>query len=267
MLKITKMKLIFFLFLLFIFTIVAAKDKEILFKAEKAIARAKNENKYLAVYFYGEDKNYKKINKIIKKAEKRWPKTVNFITIKVTDPQEKEIVKKCSVTRVPFTAVIAPNEAITARFPGIAELEILQKGFVSPKTAELLRGVQAENIIFLCLVNNNTKYRKDVLVSVREAVNKLSGIAEFIEIDPKDRREISLLNRIEISSDIKIAVTLVIAPTGIIMEKFTGKITPRDLYDSFQKILAMDKGCGAPTATGSSACDPGSGIVGSKGCK
>ena len=132
--------------------------------------------------------------------------------------------------------------------------------------AELLKGVQAENIIFLCLLNNNTKYKENVLVSVKEAVNKLSGIAEFIEIDPKDRREISLLNRIQVSPDIKIDVTLVIAPTGIIMEKFTGKITPRDLYDSFQKILAMDKGCGAPTATGSSACDPGAGVGGDKGC-
>ena len=118
MLKITKMKLIFSLFFLFIFAIVKAGDKDLPFKSEKAIARAKNENKYLAVYFYGEDKNYKKINKIIKKAEKRWPKTVNFIATKVTDPQEKEIVKKCSVTTIPFTSVIAPNGAITARFPG-----------------------------------------------------------------------------------------------------------------------------------------------------
>lgn len=262
MLRIMKYKIIIFLLLFFISSIAKAENIDLFSRAEKAIARAKKENKYLVIYFYGREGSYRRIIRIMEKAKKKREKKVNFIEIEVTDPKEKEVVRKCVVTRVPFTAVIAPNGAITARFPGIAELETLEKGFVSPKMAELLKSVQKGNIVFFCLINENTKYGRQVLETAKEAVNKLSGIAELIDIDPEDRREISLLRRINISPDIDVATTLVIAPTGIIVEKFTGKITQRDLFDSFQKILAMDSGCKESTVTGGSACDPGAGVAG-----
>lgn len=242
---------------------VKAEDKGLLSRAEKAIEQAKKENKYLGVYFYEGKRSSRKITKIIEKAEKKWSEKANFIKVEVRDPEEREVINKCGVTRVPFTTVIAPNGAITARFHGIAELEILEKGFVSPKMAELLKAVQAENIVFLCLVNKNTKYGNEVFETAKEAVDKLSGIAELVKIDPQDNREISLLKQIKVSPDIDIATTLVVAPTGIIVETFTGKITQRELFDSFQKILAMDSGCGTETATGGSACDPSAGVGGS----
>lgn len=256
------------LLILFMFGGLAAENEGLLSRAENAIARAKKENKYLVVYFYEGKRSSKKITKIISKAEKKWSVISDFIKIEAKDPEEREVVKKCGVTRVPFTSVIAPNGAITARFPGVAELEIVEKGFVSPKMAELLKAVQAENLVFMCLTNRNTKYGSEVLKTVKEAVKKLSGIAELIEVDPMDKREISLLNRIKVSPDIDAATTLVIAPTGIIAEKFTGKITQRDLFDSFQKILAMGSGCGSETSTGGSACDPSAGVGSSGGsCK
>ncbi len=263
MLKITKEKMIIALSLLFIGSGLGAENVDLLSRAEKAIAQAKQENKYLAVYFYEGRRSHRKITSIIAKARKKWYEKVNFIEIEVRDPKEREVVKKCGVTRVPFTTVIAPNGAITARFPGIAGLEILEKGFVSPKMAELLKAVQAENVVFLCLLNKNTKYGDQVLAIAKEAADKLGGIAELIEVNPKDKREMSLLKQIKASPDMDIAATLVIAPTGIIVENFIGKITQRDLFNSFQKILAMDSGCGAPTATGGSACDPGAGVGGS----
>lgn len=283
MVKRTKDRIILLLLLLFVFSVVNAEKKALFSRAEKAIAQAKKENKYLVIYFYEGKKSSNKIaniigffkgenssdkiTKIMEKAKKEWSKKANFIKIEVRDSKEREVVRKCGVTQVPFTAVIAPNGAITARFPGIADLEILQKGFVSPKLAQLLKAVQAGNIVFLCLTNKNTKYGSEVLKTAKQAVSRLSGIVELIKINPEDKREISLLKQIKVLPDLNIATTLVIAPTGIIVEKFTGRMTQRDLFNSFQKILAMDSGCGAPTATGGSACDPSAGVGSSGSCE
>ena len=162
---------------------------------------------------------------------------------------------------------MASNGATTARFPGIAEGEALAHGFVSSKMAELLKAIQSGKVVFLCLVNQGMEHEEQVLATAQNATTKLSGIAELININPRDKREESLLKQINVSPDINSAVTLVIGPTGIISEKFVGKITERDLFDSFQKILSMGGGCGASTATGGSACDPGTGVVADGGCK
>lgn len=242
-----------------------AADTRLLSQAEEAVGQAKKETRHRVVYFYRSKRDHKKITARVEKAKKKWT-DVDFRVVEVTDPREKEIVKNCGVTHVPFTTVIAPNGAITARFPGIAKVNALEKGFVSPKMQELLKAVQSENVVFLCLANKSAQYSDEVLATAHRATEKLSGLAELIEIDPRDKREAKLLKQISVLPDIKIATTLVIAPTGIIVEKFAGKITERDLFDSFQKILSMSKGCGAPTATGGSACDPSAGVASAGSC-
>lgn len=260
----TRTVMVLFSLLLFSGRLEAA-DTNLLLQAEEAIEQVKKETRYRVVYFYRSKRNHQKITARVEKAKKKWT-DVDFRVVEVTDPKEKEIVKKCGVTRVPFTTVTAPNGAMTARFPGIAKVDALEKGFVSPKMAELLKAVQSENVVFLCLANKTAQYGDEVLATARRALEKLSGIAELIEIDPRDKREAALLKQISVSSDTKIATTLVIAPTGIIVEKFTGRITERDLFDSFQKILSMSRGCGAPTATGGSACDPSAGVAAGGSC-
>lgn len=245
-----------------------AGAKNLLSKAEAAITKAKKENKFLVAYFYKSKASLRKIDSIIEKARPQWLGKANAVTIEVLNPSEQEIVRKCGVTRVPFTTVVAPNGAITARAPGVLGPDFVERGFVSPKMAELLRIMQDDSVTFLCLVNESTKYGDEVEQTVSQAVHRLSGIAELVSVDPKDEREGSLLKQVNVAPDIDIATTLVIAPTGIIIEKFVGKITSRDLFDSFEKIMTMDGGCGAATATGGSACDVSAGVGGaSQGCQ
>jgi len=60
--------------------------------------------------------------------------------------------------------------------------------------------------------------------------------------------------------------TYVISPAGGLVAHFEGAITEETLFDSFSKVLAQKKGCGAKTVTGGSSCEPGRGVAGSGGC-
>lgn len=234
---------------------------------ERAIAAAA-EDKYVFLYFDKKgSRDSKKMARVIEKAKKRWAARASFVNIDIDAPQEREIINRFRIRKVPLTLVIAPNGAITAGFPGVVDLEVLERGFVSPKMTEVLKAIQKEKTIFLCVLNSQTSYSEEVLKAANEATRMLGGIAELIEIDPKDKREELLLSQLRVSPDADTSTTFVIAPTGIIVDKFAGRITKRDLFDSFQKILAMKSGCGSPTVTGGSACQPTRGVAGKSTCR
>lgn len=235
--------------------------------ADAALARAQADNKYLVAYFYGTGAKPRQLDKLVEKSAAKWKGKAEVVGILATDPEAREITRRCGVTRVPYTTMIAPNGAVTARIPGMAAPDALAGGFVSPKTAELLRIMQADGITFLCLVNDNTKYGPQVIQTVEAAVARLGGIAEWVRVDPADPQETALLAQIDIDQHLDTATTLVISPAGVIVEKLAGKITERELFDSFAKIMASNGGCGAQTATGGSACDPGAGVGSGKGCQ
>lgn len=62
---------------------VESEKKDLFSKAEKAIEQAKKENKYLAIYFYRGNRDYRNVTKIIEKAKKKWSKKSNFIDIEI----------------------------------------------------------------------------------------------------------------------------------------------------------------------------------------
>lgn len=235
---------------------------------ERVIAESAIENKYLFLYFYKRgSRDSKKMSRVIEKAKKKWSAKANFVNIDVNDKTEKNIIDLYRVKKVSLTLVIAPNGAITSGFSGVVDLESLEKSFISPKMAEIIKAIQERKTIFLCLLNEKTKYSKEVLKTAQAAKDMLRGIAELVQVDPSDKQEKYLLSQLRVEPDIDSATTVVIAPTGIVADKFTGKITKRDLFNSFQKILAREQGCGEPTATGGSACQPEKGTTGESSCQ
>ncbi len=219
--------------------------------SKEAIVQAEKENKFLFLFFYegGSDES-DRMRKTIGKAEKRWADKANFISIDINDSKEREIISQYRIWRVPVTLGMAPNGVIITGFPGVVGLKDLEKVFVSPKMIEIIEGLQQRKVIFLCVQNENTKYGKENSKVVKNVAEVLGKSVKVVEVNPEDKKEETLLQQINVKPNITNSATIVISPAGAIGDRFEGKVTNKDLFASFKKVLAQKSGCGSGGASG-----------------
>lgn len=225
--------------------------------AEKAIDKAKRENKFLFLLFYekGSDDSDRMLE-VIKKAEKKWEDKANFFNVDINDKEEKDVLQRFGIYQAPVTLVMAPNGVIIGGLPGVVGLEELGKAFVSPKMAQIVQALQQRKVTFLCIQNDETKYAKEVQKVVDEVAEVLGKSVKVVRVDPVDKKEEELLRQIRVEPNITEAITIVIAQTGLVGDRFVGKITNRELFAAFQKVLVSRSGCGGMgSGSGGGTCE------------
>ena len=219
------------------------------------------------IYVHKEKKSGKsKYMKPLTRFQKKYRDRLSLIPISLAAKEEKDLLKYYKITD-PSVVMVAPNGAVTAFFKGEPSVEKMKLGLVSPKMEEVLLAIQQGMTIFLCVGNPDRSDFKRAKETTQSAVRKLGGIASAIWLDPNDSSEKSLLSALKYNGNPKGASVIVIAPTGLLIERIDEGFTERRLFDSFQKILAMKSGCGQSTITGGSACQPGYGVAGESSCQ
>ncbi len=236
---------IFIIFLIFIL-LISLKIEKVNALSTKDIARAKKENKFLFLFFYEKGSDQcDRMSKILKEAKSKWSHKAKFINIDINDNKEKEIISKYGIWRAPVTLIMTPNGIIITGFPGVVELEDLEKVFISPKMIEIMEGLQEKKVIFLLIQNKRTKYAKENLKTVNNVTEVLKKSIRVVKINPKDNKEKKLLSQINVNPNISNSTIVVISQSGRVGDRLEGKTSNRELFLSFKKILAQKSGCGS----------------------
>lgn len=226
--------------------IIESVEQEEISPARKAICRAGRENRFLFLFFYekGSDKS-DRMAKVIEEARGRFNDRVDVVKIDINDGREIDIIREYRIWQAPITLVMAPNGIITAGSDESVTLEELEQALISPTTVKVIGALQQHRVIFLLVQNKDTAYSKENLKTVHDVADILRKSVRVIEVDPRDKEEESFLRQIEVKPHISHSITLVISPTGGIGDRFKGKVTNKDLFASFKKVIAQKSGCGS----------------------
>jgi hypothetical protein len=232
-----------------------------------ALFESSRRNRYTVLYFYDPARSgaQEAVGRVTSIA-RNLPRPTALVNVDVQDPASRSVLVKYAVRAEPVTLLLAPNGAVTAGFQGDVSAEMLERSFVSPKIAEILKAVQEDKLVFLTVVGPGLAESDTVRRAVKQAQGEMAGIARTVEVNPQDPAEQQLLQKCGVDPSSKVAETLVISPRGAVVRRFKGAITPQHLYDSFQSILAQQRGCGSRPVTGGSACQPGRGATGRSTC-
>ena len=215
-----------------------------------AVEGAAEAKKYLFIFFRrDDDEQTRKMARVLDAAMKRVDGRAEQITIDVSDPSERDIVKKFGVDRapMPLVLVLAPNGAVTGGFPVRFEEKQLTEAIVGPGTASVLKALQDGKLAFVCVQNSRTTSNAAAMRGVKDfaADARYAKSTEIVTFDPTAAAEAKFLGQIKIDPKTRKATTVLLAPPGTIVGKFEGA-TAKD------KLIAALEACGT-------GCGPSSG--------
>jgi hypothetical protein len=223
----------------------------------EAISLAAADNKYLFAFFWNGDNNQTvAMKKVFEDATAKVADRAMTVSVRVSDPAERGIVKKYDLERAPMPLVlaIAPNGAITGGFPTKFEEEELLSAFASAGTEKCMKALQDGKLVFLCLQNNATKSNEEALQGVQDfkSDERYASATEIVVLDPRDTAEASFLGDLKIDPQTTTAVTAFLAPPGSVIAEYQGATTKDALITALQQA---NTGCG-PGGCGPGGCAP-----------
>ncbi|MBX7244908.1 MAG: hypothetical protein K1X53_05390 [Candidatus Sumerlaeaceae bacterium] len=235
-----------------------------------AIAKAAANKRYLFIFFHSANSNAG--NKFAlfgrSRAEQTAALKASFdaatqkagdraesVAIDISDPAEKDVVKRFDVSRspMPMVLVLAPNGAITGGFPGKFTEEQILGAVTTPAMAKCLKTLQDRKLVFLCVQNDKTRGNDEAMRGVKDfkADQKYGSATEIITVDPADKAEAATLGKFHVDPSTKDAVTVFIAPPGTTIATFQGATDKKTLV---AKLTAAVASCGS--GCGPSGCGP-----------
>ncbi len=175
--------------------------------------------------------------------------------IRVSDPAQRDLVKKYGVSRAPMPLVlaVAPNGAVTTAIMHPIDEKKLAEAIVSSASADCLKGIQDGKIVFVCVNRQRTKAEQSAFEGVYQFVadDNYSKATQIVRVDPSDPQEGAFLKQLKIDPQTTSPVTVMVAPSGGMLGKYEGPTTKAE----FVKTLTASK----------SSCCPG-GKCGPGGC-
>lgn len=229
-------------------------------KAASALDAAARSGKYLLVFFWKEnDRQTQTMYGVFKSATAKMAQSADAINVNTKDAREKAIVEKFGVDRAPMPLLLAlaPNGAVTKAFPiNFTEEQLLREAFVSRGMAECLKALQDRKLVVLCVQNQHTQYAQVALQAATgfQSNARFAEAAEVVTVDPADRKEAELLSSFDVSPTTQSAVTVVLAPPGRTVAKFSGRVSKEDIV---AKVSAAQSGCCPGGQCGPGGCCPG----------
>ncbi len=223
-----------------------------------AIERAARNNKYLFIFFWKEnDEQARNMYAVFGSAMAKITDSADSIGIQITDPNEKPVLDKFGVSRAPMPLVVAlaPNGAVTKGLPVTFTEQQLLQAFVSPCTARCLKAVQGRKLVLLCIQNQATQLNQAALSGIRDfkADTRFAQAAEVVFLNPGDRAEAELLERLQVDPRTPTAVTVLLAPPGTPVARFVGAVTKDQLVAT---VTSAQSGPCAGGRCGPGGCGP-----------
>ena len=223
----------------------------------EAMSQAAADNKYLFAFFWNSDNDQTAaMRKVFADATAKVADRAMTVSVRVSDPTERGIVKKYDLERAPMPLVlaIAPNGAITGGFPTKFEEQDLLNAFGSPGTEKCMKALQDGKLVFLCLQNDSTTSNAEALQGVQDfkSDERYANATEIVVLDPRDTAEASFLGDLKIDPQTTTAVTAFLVPPGSVIAEYQGATTKDTLIAALQQA---NTGCG-PGGCGPGGCGP-----------
>lgn len=224
----------------------------------EAIEKAAEAGEYLFAFFWKEDdENTKAMRSVFDAALKDFANRAQAVVVKITEPEQEEIVEQFGLDRAPMPIVLAlaPNGAITGGFPNSFTASDLEGALVSSGAAQCVKSLQESKLVLLCVQNDETESSEEAMKGVREFKDsqEYPEFVEIVKLDPNDSEEAKFLGELQISADTETAVTVMMAPPGVpigVIEGPTTKELFADLLSKAQSACAGGQcgpgGCGPP---------------------
>jgi hypothetical protein len=213
-----------------------------------ALRQAAEAKQYLFVFVYEQnDAEAQAARKTFDAGVRKVTPVVRSVAVDRSDPSESEIVQKLGLEKapVPLVLAIAPNGAVTGSIKA-ADLteERLLGAVASPGLEQCLKAVQDGQLVLLCVQGAQTKDNDSAMKGVKDvkADQRFSEATEIIKVDPADAKEAKLMAQLKVDPKTKKAVTVVLAPPGVLVAKLDGSTTKKDLVAALQKAAEACSG-------------------------
>jgi hypothetical protein len=219
-----------------------------------AMRRAAEGKQYLFAFVYEqEDEETRTARKMFEAAVAKVTPAAKSVRVDRSLPEEKEMVEKFGLQTAPLPIVlaIAPNGAVTGSMKaGELTEQRLQGAMASLGLQAILKAVQEGRLVLVCLQNSQTKDNDAAMKGVKEikADEQFAEWTEIINLDPSDPKEERLVAQLKVEPKTKKAVTVVVAPPGVMVTRMDGATTKKSLKAALQKAA---EGC-----SGSPGCCP-----------
>jgi hypothetical protein len=227
-------------------------------KGMAAIKQAADVGKYIFMFFSKTDDDQTlAMRKVFQKAMEKVADRAQWVAVSTTDSSEKDIVAKFDLRRAPMPLVLAmaPNGAITGGFPNKFEEQQLLDAFATPVTEKVMKQLQNNKLVFVCVQNDKTKSNDAAMQGVRDvkADARFAGATEIVMLDPADSAEASFLADLKIDPKTEEAMTVFLAPPGAAIAEYKGATDKAELVATLQKASS---GSCAGGSCGPGGCPP-----------
>ena len=159
------------------------------------------------------------------------------VVINTENSEESGLVNLYNVrwAPLPMVVVLAPNSAITGSFRDTFTPEHVKATFLSPVTQQCLLAFQQRKLVIVCVQGNSTTGNAEAMGGVTQFQEdpNMGKMTQVVIIDPDDPKEQSLLSQLRITAKPDVAETLLLAPPGKMLGKWTGATSK----EAFTQVL------------------------------
>ena len=228
-------------------------------QGQAAIDRAAAAHKYVFLFFWKE-KNQQTDTawSSVQPAAATMADSAEVVSIQATDPAEKQVVDRYSVSRTPMPLVlaIAPCGAVTKAFTKTFDETQLRTALVSAGTAECMKALQDRKLVLLCVEHASPQVKQ---VSLQKGVRDFTADQQYaksssvVVLNADDPAEAAFLKDLRVDSKATAPVTVLMAPPAVVVGTFVGEVTKDQLV---AKLKAAPSGCCPGGKCGPGGCGP-----------
>lgn len=205
---------------------------------QTVLEQASSQGRYTFLIFYRENNEASRaMADTVNAGMKNRPGVASAALVQITNPQYKPLVDRFGVSRapMPLTVALAPNGAMTGIYASKVTEAQLAGAFVTKSMAECMKAMQAGKIVMLCVQPSATS-------PVPQAVSDLQADAQFrdrvavVPVLASDLDEAELLRELKVDTNQpSVAVTVVMAPPGVMVGNFASSATKDDITVALHK--------------------------------
>jgi hypothetical protein len=213
--------------------------------AKEQIMEARLQDRYAILFFSQKGSQAcEEIRHVLGEGKRLWGDEVIISEVDIDKKENNDIREEFRIYSAPRVLVFAPNGVIVSEFKENITTDRLEGAFVTPATAQILRGLQDKRVIFLTVQDSGWKNATSVRKTVSGVGEILRNSVRVFNVDPGDAGEEPLLRTLKVDKGKNQSITYVISQSGQIGSRFEGPVSRKDLFMAFQKVLTARSGCG-----------------------
>lgn len=206
--------------------------------AERRLAEASQQGRFAFLVFYRQQNAVTDtMVQTLKQKLANRTDTASIVYVRIGDPAEQVLVKKYGVARapMPMTVALAPNGAMTAIHPRRIDDAKFDDAFVTPASAESLKALQEQKIVFVSVRNANHTSEPNALTAFANDPHFRERMG-VVSVDANDVGEQEFLEGLQVDASAPSQLALVVlAPPGVVVGKFSASATKDEIAAAIAK--------------------------------